>query len=420
MNFGRYQIISEVGKGSMGVVYKAHDPQIDRVVALKVLRPDRITSEEFVQRFLKEARAIGRLSHPNIITVYDSGQDNDTLYIVMEFLIGKTLREAQQEKQLSLQEIIHIGSQVADALDYAHRQGIVHRDIKPSNILLTPEGYLKLTDFGIARIEDPTAHHQTQAGDILGTPIYMSPEQIMGRKVDGRSDLYSLGVILYELTTGRKPFQGENLAAIFNAIIEEKPPPIELPDTSLSQRLSALIFKSISKSTEDRFQTGAQLAQALKSCLQRRKSDAPPESVAPPKPDRMRFMLPLALGLALAAAVAGYFVVSRFMHGEQTPVATTTKDQAPEPIGIEKPKAETIPAKVALLEVTSHPNGAEVFMDGAMKGRTPLKVDLPLGTYEMKLTSPNHFEWEGQVQLDREGRIPLAVRLVPMEEPKRK
>ena len=266
MNFGRYQIISEVGKGSMGVVYKAHDPQIDRVVALKVLRPDRITSEEFVQRFLKEAHAIGRLSHPNIVTVYDSGQDNETLYIVMEFLIGKTLKETQQEKQLSLQEIISIGAQVADALDYAHRQGIVHRDIKPSNILLTPEGYLKLTDFGIARIEDPTAHHQTQAGDILGTPIYMSPEQIMGQKVDGRSDLYSLGVILYELTTGRKPFQGENLAAIFNAIIEEKPPPIELPDTSLGQRLSELIFKSISKSTEERFQTGSQLAQALKGC----------------------------------------------------------------------------------------------------------------------------------------------------------
>jgi len=411
MNFGRYQIISEVGKGSMGVVYKAHDPQIDRTVALKVLRPDRITSEEFVQRFLKEARAIGRLSHPNIITVYDSGQDNDTLYIVMEFLIGKTLREAQQEKQLRLQEIIHIGAQVADALDYAHRQGIVHRDIKPSNILLTPEGYLKLTDFGIARIEDPTAHHQTQAGDILGTPIYMSPEQIMGQKVDGRSDLYSLGVILYELTTGRKPFQGENLAAIFNAIIEEKPPPIELPDTSLGQRLSALIFKSISKSTEDRFQTGAQLAQSLKGCLQRRKSDAPPESVAPPKPGRIRFMLPLALVLALAAAVSGYYVVSRFVQREQTPE---------EPIVIEKPKAEILPVKVALLEISSDPVGAEVFLDGAMRGRTPLKMDLPLGTYEMKLTSPNHFEWEGQVQLDREGLTPLAVRLVPIAAPKSK
>jgi serine/threonine-protein kinase len=383
------------------------------------LRPDHITSEEFVQRFLKESQAIGRLSHPNIVTVFDSGQDNKTLYIVMEFLIGKTLKEAQQEKQLGLQEIIYIGSQVADALDYAHRQGIVHRDIKPSNILLTPEGYVKLTDFGIARIEDPAAHQQTQAGDLLGTPVYMSPEQIMGQKVDGRSDIYSLGVVLYELAAGRKPFHGANLAAIFNSIIEEKPPPLDLPATPLGERLSALIFKCISKSTEERFQTGAQVAQALKGCLQRRKSDALSSiNTAPAKPGRMRLMLPLAIGLTLAASVAGYYVVSGLMHPEQTPEAVTLKDRAPEPTSPEKSKAEIIAVKAALLEIASDPIGADVFLDGALKGKTPLKVDLPLGTYEMKLTSPNHFDWAGQVRLDREGPIPLAVRLVPMAESK--
>jgi serine/threonine protein kinase len=197
MNYGRYQIVSEVGKGSMGVVYKAHDPQIDRPLALKVLRPDRITSEEFVRRFLKEAQAIGRLSHANIVTVYDVGQDHGTIFIAMELLTGKTLKDAMAERKLTAQEIIHIGVQVAEALDYAHRKGIVHRDIKPSNIILTSDGPTKLTDFGIARIEDPAAHQQTQAGEILGTPVYMSPEQVMGRPVDGRSDLYSLGVILY-------------------------------------------------------------------------------------------------------------------------------------------------------------------------------------------------------------------------------
>ncbi|MCK4488210.1 MAG: serine/threonine protein kinase, partial [Desulfobacterales bacterium] len=267
MNYGRYQIKEELGKGSMGVVYRAHDPQIDRLVALKVLRHDRVTSEAFVQRFLKEAKAIGRLSHPNIVTVYDVGRDHGTIYIAMEFLEGPPLNEVIQEKRLTLGEIVDLGVQMAEALDYAHQKGIVHRDIKPTNIIVTPDGQAKITDFGIARIEDPSAIQQTQAGEILGTPVYMSPEQVMGRPVDGRSDLYSLGVILYELSTQKRPFRGDSIAAIFRAITQDTPAEPAITDSSISQELSGLVMKSLNKRPDERLQTGKAMAEALKACL---------------------------------------------------------------------------------------------------------------------------------------------------------
>ena len=195
MNYGRYEIQKELGKGAMGVVYQAHDPQIDRMVALKVLRQDRVTGEDFVRRFLQEAQAIGRLTHPNIVTVYDVGRDQDTIYIAMEFLDGQPLDEVFRKTPPDLQKIIEIGVKVARALDYSHRRGIIHRDIKPSNIMLTRDSQVKITDFGVARIEDPKTPQMTQSGEILGTPNYMSPEQVSGEPVDGRSDLYSLGII---------------------------------------------------------------------------------------------------------------------------------------------------------------------------------------------------------------------------------
>jgi len=223
MQYGRYQIIKELGKGSMGVVYEAYDPLFDRRVALKVLRPDRVSSGAFAQRFLKEAKAVGRLYHSNIVVAHDKGEDHGTVYLSMEYIEGKPLNEVLQSQKLTLEEALRIGVQVADALDYAHGKGIVHRDIKPSNIIVQPDGNIKITDFGIARIEDPMATQQTQAGEILGTPAYMSPEQVLGQAVDGRSDLFSLGVILYELLTHQRPFSGESLATIFHSITHEDP-----------------------------------------------------------------------------------------------------------------------------------------------------------------------------------------------------
>ncbi|RNC67862.1 MAG: serine/threonine protein kinase [Desulfuromonadales bacterium] len=193
MNYGRYQIVKEVGRGSMGVVYEARDPNIDRVVALKVLRQDRITSETFVKRFLKEAKVVGRLSHPRIVTIYDVGEDQGTIYIAMEFLEGVPLSDLIRDKKLNADEVVELGTQIAATLEYAHQKGVIHRDVKPSNIVVRPDGQIKITDFGIAHIEDPSATLQTQAGEIMGTPAYMSPEQVQGHPVDCRSDLFSLG-----------------------------------------------------------------------------------------------------------------------------------------------------------------------------------------------------------------------------------
>ena len=263
MKYGRYEIVKELGKGSMGMVYLARDPNIGRLVALKILRIDRVSSEEFMQRFLKEARVIGRLSHPNIVSVYDIGEDHGTAYIAMEYLEGSPLNEAMEERTPTVPDIIAVGVSVAETLDYAHRKGIVHRDVKPSNIIVLPDGQVKLTDFGIAHIEDPEAAQQTQAGTILGTPAYMSPEQVLGHAVDGRSDLFSLGVILYEMATGERPFAGESLTVIFRGITSAEPTEIIRIKPQVSQDLSRIIMKSLSKDPEARYSSGREMAEAL-------------------------------------------------------------------------------------------------------------------------------------------------------------
>ena len=387
--YGRYQLVDEIGQGAMGVVYRAHDPQINRQIALKLLRQDRVTSEDLVQRFLKEAQAMGGLSHPNIATVYDTGRDHGTIFIAMEILQGKSLRDYMREKELHHNEIVHIGVQVAEALDFAHQKGIVHRDIKPSNIIIDPDGNAKITDFGIAHIEDPTITQQTIPGEILGTPLYMSPEQVKSNPVDGRSDLYSLGILLYEMATGTSPFKGDNFASIFQAILQDTPPAPELNDSPMSRNLSTLIMKSLSKDPDQRFQTGLEMAQRLKACLQRRQSDTMRGERRPEKRKHIVPMVLVAMILIVAAAGLAYF-----MSGNNSP---------PENI------------LLSVLKVESDPTGANVFLNGSLKGRTPLTVDLPLGKYEIRLSRQNYHEWEAQLQLDEEGETPLFVRLISMD-----
>lgn len=384
MQYGRYEIIGELGKGSMGVVYRAHDPQIGRDIALKVLRPDRVSSEDFVQRFMKEARAIGRMSHPNIVTVYDVGDDQGTVYIAMEFLEGVPLNAYAREKEPSGEEIAEIGIQVAESLDYAHTRGIVHRDIKPQNIMVAPGGRVKLTDFGIAHIEDPEASHQTQAGEILGTPNYMSPEQVMGKKVDGRSDLYSLGVILYELAAGVRPFKGENLAAIFHAITGENPARPDEINPAVKKDLSDIVMCCLSKDPEGRYGTGHELADALKAFL---KAGEPGAIVEKEKKS------------PLAAIVAAVLVILAIGAGGL--YLTSGKKEAPVDMGA--------------LKVESVPQGAQVFVDGDFKGKSPIEVEVPVGGHEVKLTMPEYYEWEAQVQVEKSGGEPLRVELVPAE-----
>ncbi|AGF79221.1 serine/threonine protein kinase [Desulfocapsa sulfexigens DSM 10523] len=308
MKYGRYEIVSELGRGAMGKVYQAHDPQINRMVALKVLREDRLTTEDYVQRFLKEATAIGRLSHPGIVTVYDIGQDHGTIYIAMEFLEGQSMDQLVKAGNLSLTDIVDIGIQIAQALHYAHTRGIIHRDIKPPNIICTPENILKVTDFGIAHIDDPDGQQMTRAGEILGTPVYMAPEQVMGQTVDGRSDLYSLGVILYELTTGHRPFKGENLTAVFRAITQDDPVPPDQLNPDIPPALSKLILKAMARKPEDRFRSGQEMSELLGNCLNVQSQESFSETIIQTAPEKRRsyngFMIATALLFCGAALVA--------------------------------------------------------------------------------------------------------------------
>lgn len=265
---GRYKIIEQIGKGAMAIVYKAHDPRIDRTLAIKVLRKERCIDKEYRKRFIKESRAAGNLSHPNIVTVFDVGEHNDQPYIAMELLPGIPLDVLlKSDIRLNHEQIHTISVQLAEGLDYAHNSGIVHRDIKPSNIVcqLTETGglHLKITDFGIAHIENSDMTQQTQDGDVLGTPLYMSPEQVHGKKIDGRSDLFSLGVILYQLYTGRKPFKGSTIATVLHKISTENPLPINKLVNNLPRQTENIIHRLLNKNPDLRFQSGYELVMAL-------------------------------------------------------------------------------------------------------------------------------------------------------------
>lgn len=266
---GRYQVEKELGKGAMGVVYLGKDPKIGRVVAIKTMA----LAQEFEgdelddarKRFFREAETAGRLNHPNIVTIYDAGEEHDLAYIAMEFLKGKDLAPHTKPGQLlPIPEVMNIVMQVADALDYAHKQQVAHRDIKPANIMYEREGkVVKVTDFGIARITDAS---RTKTGMVLGTPSYMSPEQLSGKKVDGRSDLFSLGVMLYQMSVGTLPFQGESMAELMFRIANDPYTNPKEINPAIPDCLVEVIDKALKKRTESRFQTGAEFAQALKVC----------------------------------------------------------------------------------------------------------------------------------------------------------
>lgn len=397
MNFGRYQIVSELGRGSMGVVYLAYDPQINRQIALKALREDRLTSDDYVQRFLKEAKAIGRLSHSAIVTVYDVGQDHGTVYIAMEFLEGRPLD--QVGSSLQLQDIINVGVQIAQALHYAHEKGIVHRDIKPPNIIYTEEGTIKVTDFGIAHIDDPDGQEVTRAGEILGTPVYMSPEQVLGRPVDGRTDLYSLGVILYELTTGERPFQGENLAAVFRAITNDDPIAPHRLNSDIPPVLSRLILKTMARNPEDRIATGRELAELLKQSLNSTVRTPAFQTVF----EKLSSTLPLILIATFLLTGVGLTVYLYLRPAvKETPShLPTNTEQEKNPVG-----------KLAILKINSHPDGAGLYLNGEYQGMTPVELETTATKHEVKLELQGYLDWKAQLDLSKGGEIPLSVRLL--------
>ena len=271
--FGRYEILSELGRGAMGVVYKAHDPRINRTVAVKTISLAGQPPEDeldFRERFRREAEAAGRVSHPGIVTIFDVGEEPETRapYIVMEFVNGESLDKLllkNDDRKLPVETALRLALELGEALDCAHRQGVVHRDLKPANILVTEDGHAKIADFGVAKLN---LSNQTLGGRTLGTPAYMSPEQLNGEAVDGRSDLFSLGVILYTVLTGHRPFQGNSAVTVSFKVVNHEPMPATLFDTALPESLDAIIARAMAKDPADRYQSGMEMVSDLRKLLE--------------------------------------------------------------------------------------------------------------------------------------------------------
>jgi len=267
---GRYRIERELGRGAMGVVYLARDPKINRMLAIKAIALATEFSEFELagarERFFREAEMAGRLNHPNIVVIYDAGEDQGLAYIVMEYLRGGHLSDyTSGARMLPTATVLDVTARVADALHYAHRQNVIHRDIKPANIMFDADSNaLKITDFGIARLTDGGG---TKTGIVLGTPSFMSPEQLEGKRLDGRSDLFSLGVSFYQLTCGQLPFRADSMTALMYKIANEAHTPLAAIRPDLSPAVDRIVNRALAKRPEDRFQTGAEMAQALRACL---------------------------------------------------------------------------------------------------------------------------------------------------------
>ena len=444
---GRYQVVREIGHGAMGVVYEALDPTIGRKIALKAIRFDGIgtTADEAARRFKNEARAAGGLNHPNIVTVYDAGEDDGILYLAMEFIEGSTLEElVRTQRALPPQKTIDIIRQVCAGLDFAHARGIVHRDIKPANVMLASHGLVKITDFGIARAGEA----MTMTGQVIGTPNYMSPEQVLGKTLDGRSDLFSVGVMLYEMITGERPFEGQSITTIMYKIVHETPiPPLKL-DASIHAGLSALIERSLAKAPEARFQTGAELVEALQnyprasitaSALGAATAEMPvlvdanatPDTAPPAAPSqraasrlstqqtpassrpsllaqwwaepksRKRMVAVIVIGIA--------WLWSTYRRHESNSERTSSppassipapsppasnegaeeQPQSPQPAStpaVVKRENATGNKKAALLRLNSTPPAAEIYVDGKDTGKTtPTELELPQGQHSVSV-----------------------------------
>jgi serine/threonine protein kinase len=382
---GRYEILEELGRGAMGTVYRAKDPAMDRVVALKTIISVVLASErgsDFRERFYREARAAGALAHPGIVPVFDVGEHEGVPFLVMEFISGKTLADALKTgDRMSLDRVCEIGQRIAEALGYAHQRGVVHRDIKPANILLTSKQVHgierpKITDFGVAKL---AAGQTTMTGQVLGTPAFMPPEQITGAAVDGRADLFSLGVVLYWMATGEQPFPGESITAVSYKVVHTEPVPPRKLNPAIPFKLESIILKCLAKSPEDRYQTGEELARdlgelravstsiGLKSPAPEAAAGSDPNATLIERPDATqtgRTMAPPAapavapktnsnniLILAgLALIVVGGVGVFALRHRTGTPPAPGSESQsvsAPAPADADSSaKAETPPAAV--------------------------------------------------------------------------
>ena len=382
---GRYQIVRELGHGAMGVVYEGRDPKLGRRVAIKTARRDLVAgpgaSPDTLERFFREARVAGMLNHANIVTVYDVGEQDGTAFIAMEYVDGLDLgARIARGPRFSTEESVELVAILAEALAFAHRHGVVHRDIKPANILLPHNGPPKLADFGVAHVIDSTL---TQEGMLIGSPTYMSPEQFMGQRVDGRSDLFSLAIVLYELLTGELPFTGAASSTIMHHVIKTDPPrPHEL-NFSINETLSQTVMKALAKAPQDRYPDGHAFAAALRASIQ---TAAPASPTVRPEDPTVR-MNP-ATFLARDSAVKAK---QGMQHGptvlRTAPIAysfTTPPDDSPETIGdtatwtvMRPPKAKFSTSGITVIVLLLLGLGSHFYYQRTQNREVPVLTHLP-------------------------------------------
>ena len=323
---GRYQVLEKLGEGAMATVYKAFDPSINRELVIKFLHANLCTTEEYRSRFLREAKAAGMLSHPNIVTIFDVGEIEGRPYIAMELLNGGPLDElVPKGTELPLRDVLTLGIQIANALDYAHSKGIFHRDVKPANIIRLADGKtVKLVDFGIAHVAAGDSMDATTAGTIMGTPHYMSPEQARGGTIDARSDLWAVGVMLYQLLTGKRPFNADSIATLLLRITQEAPKPVGELRADIPASLRRVIARTLNKQPEKRFQSGRELAEALTRVLI---EIDPTRGVG--KAKRRGVPLKVKLAMAMAAVVAVTMTITSLYvtHRQYQAMLSQTIDQ---------------------------------------------------------------------------------------------
>ena len=401
---GRYEIVQKVGAGGTGTVYRARDSLIHRIVALKVIPAgqaalgDQGTEASIAPAdiFEREARAAGALLHPAIVTLYDAGRDGNFFYLAMEFVDGETFAaEIEREGGVSVRRAIEVVADVADALDYAHQHGVVHRDVKPSNLMILPDRRVKVTDFGIARL---TAGGGGEAmatiGFVVGTPSYMSPEQIEGGHVDGRSDLFSLGVVLYEALTGQRPFRAPSAIGILNAITTSSPQPPNELEPRIPEELSRITLRAMARRSEDRYERCADFAAELRqvaaesdetATLGAASSTAPTRiAIAPARRGSWRRWIAASVALAAAAGAAGLW------RQHERPA------RAPQ----------------SYIESASTPSGAELRLDGEVVGRTPYTFEVKPGKHEIEFRLEGYYPAQATIDVPPEANVPVNMEMV--------
>ncbi|KVW96147.1 serine/threonine protein kinase [Thiobacillus denitrificans] len=382
MKIGRYEILDEVGQGAMGTVYRARDPLIERTVAIKTVPIAQLRQEgaDAESRFLREAQSAGRLSHPNIVTIYDVGETDGLAYIAMEYLPGATLRDIMDKGPMPLDLVLDTATQMAGALAFAHEHGVIHRDIKPSNVVVTGRGgRVKLTDFGIAHLLNS---EHTQTGQMLGSPRYMSPEQAMGREIDGRSDIFSLGAVLYEMLTGQYAFDGGSLPAIVYRVIHEAPAPATSLRAQLPGALASLLTRMLDKNPQTRPDARA-LVNALHALV-----PAAPHVPAPLPSNRISRLLPmLAFGTPVAVflligvgiIVIGYFIAPapqpQPVSPPTSPPVSDSQDAAPQPAEDAATDSQPSAGPTETARPTQKlPGEADAYLTGLDKKQVELRI----------------------------------------------